>query len=204
MTAPIQYLRERPPPLKRIVEKADGTFHRTLLTPERHTIIVEAFINGASLASAASYANISPQSVNDWRSKGQEAIRLEEKDEPIGHLIIYADFERDVQAALGKFEKEHVENIEEHSKAHWTASKFLLEKRLPKEWGPKREKRIASSNIPQKLEVTLNLGELRGTPNPPIEVDHAVVENSDPILISPPERETGKDDGSRNGRKPAD
>jgi transposase-like protein len=182
------------------MEKDDGSLYRTLLTQERHAIIVQSFENGLSSSSAASYASVSKGTLDRWRIKGQKAIQLEEDGESIGHLIIYAEFERDVQGALAKFEKKHVENIEDHSETHWSASKFLLERRRPKEWGPKRELVNAGPSAPQKLEVTLTLGELRGTPNPPIEVPHAVVEDGDPILIGP----ASENDGSDDDRKQAD
>lgn len=170
-----------PPRLKRSVKKPDGSWHHSLLTVERHDIICDAFQKGASMSAAASYAGVAPETIEKWRRRGREAWLAEEGGEEVGHEAIYAAFERDICTALGKWEQKHLENIDDHSDNHWAASKWLLERRLPKEWAQKQEKQGPAT--PQFVEFSVHIGDRDKNPVDAIEVQGEDVTESPTLLI---------------------
>ena len=180
--------REAPPRLKRSVKKADGSWHHSLLTVERHEIICDAFKKGASNTAAASYAGIAPETIDKWRRRGREAWLLEEEGHDVDHETIYAEFERGICSSLSEFERGHLENIDDHSETHWAASKWLLERRLPKEWAQKEQQQIQAS--PQFVEFSVHIGDRDEEKGRTIEVN-AVEEHT--ILIEPGERNEESD-----------
>lgn len=90
----------------------------------------EAFLGyiakGLSQTDAAKITHISYDRVQHWKKTDEQ-------------------FFKDFLEALTVFKLSHIENIAMHSQAHWQASKFLLERKFPEEFGEKTFSKVETT-----------------------------------------------------------
>ena len=115
----------------------------TKLTPEVHAALVESLSNGSYVASACAAAGIHRKTFYEW-------MREAEKPEASDALRAFA---ADVHRAVGTSENELVEIIKKASFEDWRAAAFLIERRHPKRWNEKSERKL-SGNVGINGEVT--------------------------------------------------
>ncbi|HEY8597354.1 MAG TPA: hypothetical protein VIL85_02920 [Thermomicrobiales bacterium] len=114
----------------------------TRLNEEIVKRLLEMFSLGASQADACRYAGVSHDSLQRWIAAGRaelaaiEGMAEGEHDCSDAAVLVLA-----IDRAMGEFAKTQLANIKlaATSPNNWTASAWLLERRLPDDWG-KREK----------------------------------------------------------------
>lgn len=114
----------------------------TKLNHEIARRLLEMFALGASQADACRYAGISHDSLQRWIAAGRaELARIEAQGEGDYLVSDAALLVLGIDRALGEFARANLDNIRfaARSPRNWTASAWLLERRLPDDWG-KREK----------------------------------------------------------------
>jgi len=103
--------------------------------------LLEMFMLGASQADACRYAGVSVDSLQRWLAAGRaELDAIEPMAEGAYSCSDAAALVLAIDRAMGEFTKIQLDNIKfaAQSPKHWTASAWLLERRLPDDWG-KRE-----------------------------------------------------------------
>lgn len=114
----------------------------TKLNEEIVKRLLDAFRKGASQAGACRYAGVSHDSLQRWIAAGRaEIAAIEAQPEGEYPCSDMAALVMAIDRAVGEFEMQHLDNIEfaANSPKNWTASAWLLERRLYEDWG-KREK----------------------------------------------------------------
>lgn len=114
----------------------------TKLNEEIVRRLLEMFSLGASQADACRYAGVSVDSLQRWIAAGRaELAAIEAMAEGDYHCSDAAALVLAIDRAMGEFARTQLDNIKlaATSPKNWTASAWLLERRLPEEWG-KREK----------------------------------------------------------------
>jgi hypothetical protein len=89
--------------------------------------LVKAVRAGSTWAGAARSAGIGPTTLFEWRAHGKRG------EEPYATLVAKLD------AALAQWVEDNLVAIQVAGERSWQALAWLLERRLPKEWGPRRD-----------------------------------------------------------------
>lgn len=105
-------------------------------------IVCIAHENGAPMNLCAKYAGIDRKTLYNWIKKGKDAKKGKFKE-------FYLRWEK----SDAKYQLKHLQNINEHSKSDWKASKYLLEVNNPDEFVIERK---VKQEIEQNGELTLN------------------------------------------------
>lgn len=114
----------------------------TKLNHEIAKRLLEMFALGASQADACRYAGVSTDSLQRWIAAGRAELASIESQGDGDYLVSDAALlVLGIDRALGEFARTNLDNIKfaAQSPRNWTASAWLLERRLPEEWG-KRER----------------------------------------------------------------
>ena len=112
-------------------EKKSNAGRPTDITFETQEKICHCLKIGSSMEAAAAYADISKATLYNWLKAGKEKKGKK-----------FEEFLDAVNKARDFSEIYHLNKIDEHSKQFWAASKWILENRFPKRFGPKSIQKI--------------------------------------------------------------
>lgn len=99
----------------------------------------EALKIGSSIEAAAAYANVSKFSVYKWMKRGRKD--KEDKKKNLHTELIDA-----IEKAFDFSEIYHLNKIDQLSKDNWNCSRWILERRFPKTYGPKAVVKIEDND----------------------------------------------------------
>ncbi len=97
------------------------------LTPRIAARLVDALNQGAAIDVAANYVGVSRRIVYKWIEDGRAADG--------GRLAVFADL---VDQALASAELRLQLVVKKEAQSNWKAAAWLLERRFPERWGPRR------------------------------------------------------------------
>lgn len=97
-------------------------------------VIVEAILDGATFALAASAGRISYETFNEWRKT-------------------FPDFSEMVDSAVAESARWHLQNIKNHASEDWRASGWMLEHRFPQEYGRSVQEQQHSGQVKHTVTV---------------------------------------------------
>jgi transposase len=142
---------EREPNGRKRRSPTDKPGRHLLLTPERSETIITAVRNGMRLDTAALYSGVGKETFWRWLRQG----RGEHATEP------FKTFADDLDQALAQWEATKVLQISKAGDKQWQANAWLLERRMPNEYGHRSRTDVnVSVNLvasPEWLELETRL-----------------------------------------------
>lgn len=141
------------------------------LTPEIEKTILETIRMGATFAAAADRAGISPDTIQEWRQRGEGT---HPKRGPTADLVRFA---LAVKKAMGDAEVLHVGRITKASEKDWTASAWILERRHPERYG-RIDRARAEDRTSVRATMTAPI-RLAGVPDDRLEVLLEIVQEAE-------------------------
>lgn len=123
----------------------------SLLTPQRHTAIVEAMRKGLYVTTAAAVCRVSRRTLFRW-------LELGERDYEAGEDTGYARLFEDVRAAEAEFEAEMVAAVRKAAKEphNWAAAMTMLERKWPDRFG-RRDTTVLEGG--ERPAIVVNVGD---------------------------------------------
>ena len=104
------------------------------LTGERQQKILDALRAGNYLETAARYAGVHRDTLNEWRKK-------------------FPDFSDAVDEARAAAEAKNVAIVQRAAELHWQAAAWWLERSFPERYGRRERREIANADGPIRVEV---------------------------------------------------